>query len=69
MDQVRILFEKCYSQDSGQTLSENFDGLSPTGAEIFAFEICLEYRTNFEDKNSFFTRLMYLMMLISVGEN
>ena len=57
------------SQDSGQPLSENFDGLSLTGAEIFAFEICLEYRTNFEDKNSVFTRFMYLMMLISAGKN
>ena len=30
-----------------------FDGLSLTGAEIFAFEICLENRTNLEEKFSF----------------
>ena len=43
------------SQDSGQPLSENFDGLSLTGAEIFTFEICLENHTNFEKKYSVLT--------------
>ena len=37
--------------------------------EIFAFEIYLENCTNFEEKNSVFTRFMYLMMLISAGKN
>ena len=46
-------------------LSENFDGWSLLGAELFAFEICLENCTNFEDKNLVFTRFIYLMILIS----
>ena len=46
--------------------SPNFDGLSLTRAKIFAFDICLENRTNFEDENSVFTRFIYLMVLISV---
>ena len=52
--------------DSGLTLSRNLDGLSLTGAEIFAFEICLENRTNFEEKNSVLTRFIYLKMLTLV---
>ena len=49
---VRI-FNRWYSC---LALSENFDGLSLTGAKIFAFKICLENHTNFEEKNSVFTR-------------
>ena len=43
------------NRDSGLPLSENFglNGLSLTGAEIFAFEICLENCTKFEEKNEF----------------
>ena len=53
------------SWDSGLPLRENFDEISLTGAEIFAFEICLENFTNIEEKNSVLTRFIYLMMLIS----
>ena len=52
------------SWDSG-LLSNNFDGLSLTGAKIFAFEICLENRTDFEENNSVLTLFIYLMMLLS----
>ena len=51
------------SWNSGLPLIEN--GWSLLGAEIFPFEICLENRTNFEDKNLVFTCFIYLMILIS----
>ena len=49
-----ILYDDLFcKRDSGLPLSENFDGLSLTGAEIFAFEICLEICTNFGEKIQF----------------
>ena len=46
-----------------------FDGLSHTGAEIFAFKICLENQTNFEEKNSVFTRWNQHHQIHEASEN
>ena len=50
-----------YSWDSGLPLRENFDGLSLTEAKIFAFEICLEYCTNFKEENNQFWLGLYIL--------
>ena len=50
--------EHFVTHDTDLAETENFDELFLTGAKIFAFEICLENRTNFEDKNSVFPRFI-----------
>ena len=46
------------------TLSKIFDRLTLTGDKIFAFNICLENLTNFEESNISFDLLVNLKMLI-----
>ena len=55
------------NRDSGLPLSENFDGLSLTGAKIFTFEICLENYTNFKDFFLFRLVSFYLPCLFQRG--
>ena len=47
-----------------ETLAYSCDGLSHTGAKIFAFETCLENCTNFEEKTSVLTCFIYLMLIL-----
>ena len=43
---IFLIHQKLPLWNSDLPLIENFDGLFFTGAKIFAFEICLENRTN-----------------------
>ena len=49
--------------------SENFDGLCLTGAEIFAFENCLENHTNVEEKMSVLTCWNQHYQIYEASEN
>ena len=48
---------RSFHEHIGLPLSENFDGLSLTGAELLAFKICLENHINFEEFFFSFTLL------------